>query len=296
MTPNDRSGTPPQEDTADRRVTRLLAWLGGLAALAVLIVLSAYFGKFGPQGLSGEQSVWGQFGDYVGGILNPLIALAAMIVLIYGVYLQRQELSATKAELARSNEIMKLQHEAMRVQAFDATFFQLMKWLSDQRTALDAMPLPRHLSDRVNIDGRSLEDWGPITLKCASEFRNCKSGPDDGFQAYCEHYKRTYDEGYRRAIGDYVQTLILILRQIMEFSQAGSSSDIHLALLRSTLTEKALIAIRGHLCFTAFSDIDSLRVAQNSGLFRDLDIQGATHYNLGTLLDHCMGMYTLGRP
>ncbi|MDD5265978.1 MAG: hypothetical protein PHO08_02460 [Methylococcales bacterium] len=47
-------------------------FLIGLCLVAV-VILGFYFGNF-HGGLSTENGVWGTFGDYVGGILNPLIA------------------------------------------------------------------------------------------------------------------------------------------------------------------------------------------------------------------------------
>lgn len=52
----------------------------------------------------------GQIGDFVGGILNPIIALMALMWLKKGVELQQHELSETKATLQASE-----QHQAKQV-------------------------------------------------------------------------------------------------------------------------------------------------------------------------------------
>jgi uncharacterized membrane protein len=47
-----------------------------------LLVLALYFWNFNYFNLSNEQSHWGAFGDYVGGILNPIFSFSAFILLL----------------------------------------------------------------------------------------------------------------------------------------------------------------------------------------------------------------------
>lgn len=55
-----------------------------------------------PAGL-GDQASWGQFGDYVGGILNPIIAAFAFYWLTQSVKIQSVELTATRLALNESS-------------------------------------------------------------------------------------------------------------------------------------------------------------------------------------------------
>lgn len=52
-------------------------------SMILLIVLGAYYLKFGESGLSDKQEVWAQFGDYLGGVLNPFISIINLIILAY---------------------------------------------------------------------------------------------------------------------------------------------------------------------------------------------------------------------
>jgi hypothetical protein len=47
------------------------------------IVLMLYVRRFAPSELSGNPEHWGQFGDYVGGTLNPVFAMLNLLALIY---------------------------------------------------------------------------------------------------------------------------------------------------------------------------------------------------------------------
>lgn len=81
----------------------------------------------------GEESIQaGTFGDMFGGV-NALFSGLAFALLVVTLYLQMQELSLQREELAETREELKgqhtqmrLQNEALRKQAFEATFFRMI--------------------------------------------------------------------------------------------------------------------------------------------------------------------------
>ncbi len=74
------------------------------------------------------------FGDYFGGLLNPLIAFLAFGALLYTIHIQREELKATREELARSVE----QARAMNVTAAKQAELEIAKVYMQELT-LQAM-------------------------------------------------------------------------------------------------------------------------------------------------------------
>ncbi|KGJ92162.1 hypothetical protein [Colwellia psychrerythraea] len=81
-----------------------------------VVTLGSYVGwffLFQGQTLSVEPSVWGSFGDFVGGLLNPLIAYSAFYWLTVSVIVQKRELAETKKALIDSS---KAQQEQVKVQ------------------------------------------------------------------------------------------------------------------------------------------------------------------------------------
>ena len=86
------------KDQLNRRV-RIWKWvLFGVAASLVGAYL-IYFGLILEQKPAADADKWGQFGDFVGGLLNPIVAFAAFFWLTESVKLQKQELADTRAEL-----------------------------------------------------------------------------------------------------------------------------------------------------------------------------------------------------
>jgi hypothetical protein len=71
-----------------------------LAVLALgLLVVSAFTLNFWHEPVASQSSRWGEFGDYVGGVLNPAVALAALALLARSIRLQRTELGDTRRVL-----------------------------------------------------------------------------------------------------------------------------------------------------------------------------------------------------
>ncbi len=61
----------------------LLAILWISSIISLFITIGAYFLKFYNSSFSNDPANWGQFGDYIGGILNPIISLLNLIILTY---------------------------------------------------------------------------------------------------------------------------------------------------------------------------------------------------------------------
>ncbi len=88
-------------ETKDQLDARVRIWkrvLFGVAACLVGAYL-IYFGLILEQKPAADADKWGQFGDFVGGLLNPIVAFAAFFWLTESVKLQKQELADTRAEL-----------------------------------------------------------------------------------------------------------------------------------------------------------------------------------------------------
>lgn len=81
----------------------LILIFAGLS-LFVIFVVGVYIKNFGTS-LSVSQSTWGAFGDYVGGILNPVFAFVSFMALLYTIIIQSMELRLTRGEMVQSRQI-----------------------------------------------------------------------------------------------------------------------------------------------------------------------------------------------
>ena len=79
----------------------------------VFLIYFLWFGILTPSTISHDTSKWGEFGDYIGGALNPVLALAAFFWLTKAVRYQKEELIEAAAALQDSSKSGRAQVEAM---------------------------------------------------------------------------------------------------------------------------------------------------------------------------------------
>lgn len=79
---------------------------------------------------------FGTFGDYFGGVLNPILGFISFIAILWTVALQRHsiklqkdELKATREELEKSRAAQELQAKLFEQQQFETTFFNMLELL-----------------------------------------------------------------------------------------------------------------------------------------------------------------------
>ena len=87
-----------------------------LAALAIVVVTGLYVFRFGTT-LSDSQEIWGQFGGYFGGTLNPVLSFGSLIAILITVGLQSRQLQLSATELALTRQELKRTADAAADQA-----------------------------------------------------------------------------------------------------------------------------------------------------------------------------------
>jgi hypothetical protein len=115
---------------------KLINWLSLIltaAVIAIGAVFWLYFTNFTGE-LSKKNDVWGTFGDFIGGTLNPILSFLALIALLLTIILQSRELEATRDELKRSASA----HEKQ------------VSYISGQQHRDDLIRLVTKLTDRIN--------------------------------------------------------------------------------------------------------------------------------------------------
>lgn len=95
------------------------------AIVSIASILRIYFSAFSGE-FSVKQEVWGAFGDFVGGTMNPILSFLGLIALLLTIILQNKELEATRVELKRSASAQAGSEAALNQQSFESTFFQLV--------------------------------------------------------------------------------------------------------------------------------------------------------------------------
>lgn len=111
------------------------------AAVVLTIIFSIYFIRFNmgwDLGVLGNKNDFGSFGDFVGGVLNPILSFFTIILLLISLSIQRSELRATTKTLEQTKEVhelsLKKQHGVMLIQP---CFEKFEEWKDLPKEALE---------------------------------------------------------------------------------------------------------------------------------------------------------------
>jgi hypothetical protein len=176
----------------------------------LLLLLGLYVYRFGIT-TSTSQSIWGAFGDFLGGTLNPLISFLTLIVAINVWQLQKRELAATRQSLEQSMDVAKEQANLMNVQRIEQTMFSLIEQL---RQSIKEFSVAKHFN---RIDGPG----DLVGLEAVAMLHNRLSKRDPEWHTPSEWFDHLV-EGYQ--IKNF-ETLALGIKELLSFITRNSSND-----------------------------------------------------------------------
>jgi len=133
---SERQDNKMEDESNANKVINNLKWLVIIAIIAIVFVFTVYFLNFN-NGFSDDQGVWGTFGDFMGGTLNPILSFLSLIALLSTIVLQQKELGLSRTELKYTRDelersanaqvatqtILDEQSDTMARQQFESTFF-----------------------------------------------------------------------------------------------------------------------------------------------------------------------------
>ncbi len=123
---NENSNKKINADSKNINTKRVIV----VICLIVLGVVGFYFANF-HNGLSEKNEVWGAFGDYFGGILNPVIAAFAFYLIAKTYELQKRELKvstdAQKNQIKLADLTALLNSNLTRISLFESEKISLLQ-------------------------------------------------------------------------------------------------------------------------------------------------------------------------
>jgi len=106
-----------------------VAAIDALSAIGIVCII--YILAFGTT-RSTDPATWGQFGDYFGGVLNPLFALAAFLSALWSISVQQRESRTASKQLAEQTEIARKELETFSSERLGEEFLHVIRDI-DQR-------------------------------------------------------------------------------------------------------------------------------------------------------------------
>jgi hypothetical protein len=203
-----------------RRIRFASIALGLLGVFAIVAPGILYWHHSKATGSSQESIPWAEFGEYFGGISGPLIALAALFALAITLYLQAVELESTQAALDK--------------QAFEGTFFQLLKQFRDVAGSA-------HIAGRPGTngyDGRLAFFWLYASLKNkympSTIYPSLPVGHEDEAKVL-ECYRSLYRDN-EPELGPYFRSLYHVFKFIDESTQSTEDKERYASIARAQLS------------------------------------------------------------
>lgn len=92
------------QDTSEKLVINLLIKVGFAVFSCAILILYVFIFNFRNQEISQNISDWAAFGDYIGGLLNPIVGMATILLVILSIRIQQKELKASVREMKSANE------------------------------------------------------------------------------------------------------------------------------------------------------------------------------------------------
>lgn len=224
-----------------------------ITAIIVVCVVKSYFDTFkelhsAAKSVSTKDvdlyAIWGQFGDYIGGTLNPIIGMATIVFLIISILFQRIELANAMIENEKTSH-------STRIQRFESIFFSLLdlhhKLISsikiDTNIAFtQGQKLQQAIKERHNILKQSVNLEGRETFNFVINmiFKDSAS-----FQESVSTYKIIQND-HNEIFGHYFRNLFQAMKAIDDFSTDSKFTfdrEKYSSILRAQLSSNELILL-----------------------------------------------------
>lgn len=134
----------------------IIKWKLVILSYSIFLVVAYvlwFFLKARPLSLEPEQ--WGQFGDFIGGLLNPVVALAALFWLTKSIRYQKEEIMSATDSLNTASEAGRDQALAMsrsaEINALAALISSVTSEINEKRLYANIIAEQLH----INAEGRS---------------------------------------------------------------------------------------------------------------------------------------------
>ncbi|HRP37595.1 MAG TPA: hypothetical protein PLS50_07350 [Candidatus Dojkabacteria bacterium] len=156
---------------------KILIFILGLNAFIAVGALTAYTINFGRSKISIDPAKWGVFGDFIGGVLNPIISFASLSVTVWiAVMVNRLTEKTSENEIKAQKLILKLQLKYEVLKEFtlevDAKYKQ---WHADVYNLICLKDFDNVISTFFANYGYLFEDVMEYGLTIGEEINNIRS-------------------------------------------------------------------------------------------------------------------------
>lgn len=158
-------------------------FIGFTVLILILIYFLLIISLFTNTNIDAQTTLFGIFGDTIGGTLNPILTFISFIAILAGLYFQQQELKATRDELSRSADaqeknLLKLDNQisSQELTKFENTFFSFLNHHNTiiQELTFERAPAVINSSGMVKKYRSAIDETYKIIFKTGNTLENAR--------------------------------------------------------------------------------------------------------------------------
>lgn len=164
MTDTEANQSKTNVENVEIKETRVQKWAVNIAAGILIGALLVYITNF-HGGISGDTSVWGEFGDYLGGVVNPIIGFFTICLLAaslkqnqHALAQSRRELELARDAIEQVKDVQNATKEALTAQ------IQIADQTRDFANAAVLFEAIEQDIERMKVELRNIGNVGSQTL------------------------------------------------------------------------------------------------------------------------------------
>lgn len=214
-----------------------------------------------------DVEVLGVMGEFLGGTVGSIWALAGVILFFLALIYQKRELSMQREELKESRKIMENQSTTIAIQQFENTFFQLLNFHINGS---------KNIRNTTTANGKLMNGFDTLFNAFKKEVKTVKSrrknmggnkiAPDDETFEMCFN---TVYEGYKNTFQHYLENYRTLVTLITNKSH---DPEFYFNILKSHFTEQEVLVQFYYIILFA-KDEKLTNIAEKFGLFQKLNLR-----------------------
>lgn len=213
----------------------------------------------------------GTFGDYMGGLLNPIIGFCAFLALLQTIEIQSKELAQSTEQLKESADALKEQSKLWEKQNFESSLFQLLKWLKEgaDNFRMDEFLTPTEIAE-LNEKSTPTTGLPAIFHLTKTTTTLLKNSRENNFSEYLSD---AFEQRYRaKLLKGHINKITIISNFINNFRKENPLSDhqLYYNLLIETLSVQEL-TLYMWFCLN-YPELDCSKSAIENNFFESLQL------------------------
>ncbi|HIF50484.1 MAG TPA: hypothetical protein EYQ42_02955 [Thiotrichaceae bacterium] len=179
------------------------------SGIAIAIICVYLYANYYNGDIITDHSRWGEFGDYIGGVLNPVFGFFGLFALLLTISIQVKELQLTRKELRNSSKALESQNETLKLQNFENSFFQMLRLHNDIVNSIDFV---RGGGNRAVVTTSGRDCFPVMVQRLSNALKPNKENIED-LETVINIYEKFYEE-HQVELGHYFRYLYNIFKFI----------------------------------------------------------------------------------